>query len=215
MGTPLRPLIAIAMAGTLAVGLAACGDDDADETVAAIPVAEVENLTGVASEVILSDGFQQDLNKLKINSTLLGKATRTGDTLAFPITGGSLTYYAPGTRDPFVESNILHENSGLQLKRGNNTVALRNFVIDGGASLLYGDVRVNGKKTGENVPLFFLDGRTLEPLRTTDAGTAVLEGTTVSLTAEAAQVLNDTYNTEALSEFHPVGRAEIVVQMPA
>ena len=215
MNTPLRPLVAIAMAGTLTFGLAACGDDDTDDTVAAIPVAEVENLTGVASEVILSDGFQQDLNKLKINSKLLGKATRTGDTLAFPITGGSLTYYAPGTRDPFVESNILHENSGLQFMKGKTKVDLRNFVIDAGASLLYGDVRVNGKKTGENVPLFFLDGRTLEPLQTTDAGTAVLEGATVSLTAEAAQLLNDTFNTEAMSEFHPVGRAEVVVQLPA
>lgn len=215
MNTPLRPLVAIAMAGTLTFGLAACGDDDTDDTVAAIPVAEVESLTGVASEVILSDSFQQDLNKLRINSKVLGKAKRTGDTLAFPITGGSLTYYAPGTRDPFVESNILHENSGLQFKRGKPKVDLRNFVIDAGASLLYGDVRVNGKKTGENVPLFFLDGRTLEPLQTTDAGTAVLEGATVSLTAEAAQLLNDTFNTEALSEFHPVGRAEVVVQLPA
>lgn len=214
MNTVLRPLVAIAMAGTMTLGLTACGDDDADDAVAVVPVVEVENLSGVASEVILSDSFQQGLNKLKINSRVLGKAKRTGDTLSFPITGGSVTYFAPGTRDPFVESNILHENSGLRLKRGNITVDLRNFVIDAGASTLTADVRVNGKLAADNAPVFFLDGRTLEPLQTTDAGTAVLEGTTVSLTAEAAKLLNDTYNTDALSEYYPVGRAEIVLQLP-
>lgn len=214
MNTDLRPLVAVVMAGTLTLGLAGCGDDG-DDTVPAVPVVEVENLSGVASEIILADSFQQALNKLKINSKVLGQANRTGDTLSFPITGGSATYYAPGTRDPFVESNILHQNSGLRLKRGNIRVDLRNFVIDAGASMLYGDIRVNGKPAAESAPLFFLDGRTLEPLQTTEAGTAVLEGTTVTLTAKAAKLLKDTYNTDALMEYTPVGRAEIVLTLPA
>ena len=48
-----------------------------------------------------------------------------------------------------------------------------------------------------------------------EEGTAVLEGTTVSLTAEAAELLNMTFGTDALAEFFLVGVAEITLELPA
>ena len=43
----------------------------------------------------------------------------------------------------------------------------------------------------------------------------MLEGTTVSLTAEAAELLNTTFGVDALTEFFLVGVAEITLQLPA
>ena len=74
----------------------------------------------------------------------------------------------------------------------------------------------NGTVAAESAPLFFLDGRTLKPLQVNkDEGTAVLEGTTVSLTKEAADLLNKTYKVDALKEFFPVGVAKITVKLPS
>jgi len=79
-------------------------------------------------------------------------------------------------------------------------------------------VAVNGKPfpaPDTEVPLFFLDGSTLNPLQVNEAqGTAVLEGTTVKLTKTAADALNMVFMTDALTEFFTVGIAEITVALP-
>ena len=61
-------------------------------------------------------------------------------------------------------------------------------------------------------PLFFLDGRTLQPLKTAGS-TAVLQGTTVKLKAEAASLLNDTFGTDALKGGLVIGVAKITVNV--
>ncbi len=74
---------------------------------------------------------------------------------------------------------------------------------------------VDGEVFAESAPLFFLDGRTLKPLQVNEAeGTAILEGTTVSLTKTAADALNMVFETDALAEFFKVGIAEITVALP-
>ena len=81
--------------------------------------------------------------------------------------------------------------------------------------MLTGKVTVDGAVFAESAPLFFLDGRTLNPLEVNEAaGTAVLEGTTVSLTKTAADALNMVFETDALAEFFKVGIAEITVDLP-
>ena len=68
----------------------------------------------------------------------------------------------------------------------------------------------------ESAPLFFLDGRTLNPLEVNEAdGTAVLEGTTVKLKAEAAELLNTTFGVDALQEGLVIGVAEITINTSA
>jgi hypothetical protein len=77
--------------------------------------------------------------------------------------------------------------------------------------VLTGKVAVDGQVAAESAPLFFLDGRTLKPLETKDDGTAVLEGTTVKLKQEAADLLNQTFGTDALKAGFVIGVAKITV----
>lgn len=224
MRTPLRSLAALTVATTLSFGLVACGDDedagqDAAPSPAAAPVADLDGLTGVQTEVIVDAGFLAGLESLMVTPGVVGDATLQDGTLAFPITGGSATYYEPGSRDPYVESNILHEGSGISLTAGTGSdatvVELTDFVVDAGTSMLMGDVSANGEEAAADAPLFFLDGSTLEPLEVDEeAGTAVLFGTTVSLTDAAATLLNETFGTDALTEFFTVGVARITLALP-
>lgn len=199
-------------------GLAACGNDDkAAEPVAATdvkPVAALTNLTGKMTQVEVDPGFLAGLTSLKLTPGVVGTATLKGGVLSFPITGGSATYYTPGSRTPYVESSIKHDGSGISLTNGKTKVELTNFVVDAGTSMLMGDVSANGKSVVKGAPLMFLDGRTLEPLKVDEAaGTGVLYGTTVSLTKAAADLLDKTYGTDALTEYFKVGIARITLKL--
>ena len=103
-----------------------------------------------------------------------------------------------------------HDGSGLSLTGGGKKVELTDFVIDPGRSLLTGKVTVDGAVAAESAPLFFLDGRTLKPLQTGE-GTAILEGTTVKLKQEAADLLNQTFGVDALAGGFKIGVARITV----
>jgi hypothetical protein len=83
-------------------------------------------------------------------------------------------------------------------------------VVDPGASLLTGKVAVNGGVAVETAPLFLLDGRALQPLKTAGS-TAMPEGTTVKLKDEAATLLNDTFGTDAPAGGLVIGVAKITV----
>ena len=210
---------AAAVAGALVFGLSACGDDSkadapAAATVDAKPVASLTNLTGKMTEVVVDAGFLEGLTSLKLTPGVVGTAKLKDGTLSFPITGGNATYYTPGSRTPYVESSIKHDGSGISLTDGKTKVELTNFVVDAGTSMLTGDVSANGKSVVKGAPLFFLDGRTLEPLQVNEAkGEGVLYGTTVSLTGAAADLLNKTYGTDALTEFFKVGIARITLKL--
>ena len=205
----------------LTLGLAACGSNDDEVGVeagpaAAEPVAELTDLTGESTAVELDPAFLEGITGLMLTPATLGGATLEGATLSFPITGGSATYYEPGSRDPYVESEINHDDSGLSLTGSDGTVVeLENFVVDAGTSMLTGLVTVDGEVFAESAPLFFLDGSTLNPLDTESSpGQGILEGTTVSLTQTAADALNMVFETTALAEFFKVGIAEITLTLP-
>jgi hypothetical protein len=134
---------------------------------------------------------------------------------SFPISGGNVTYYEPGSVSPYVQGEIDH-TGGLSLTGGGKTVELTDFVVDPGASALTGTVSVDGEVAAQDAPLFFLDGRTLNPLQVNEGnGTAVLEGTTVKLKAEAADLLNKTFGVDALTEGLVIGTAKITVNTAA
>jgi hypothetical protein len=219
----IRTLAALG-AATLSLGLAACGDDEgtataaggeAAETQAAqapAPVAQVGDLTGEQTEVTLDAGFVEALTSLDVTPGPVGDAEISEQGVAsFPITGGNVTYYEPGTVSPFVQGLINHDGSGLSLEAGGKLVELENFDIDPGRSVLTGDVSVDGEEAAADAPLFFLDGRTLKPLQAGTDGTAVLEGTTVKLKAEAAELLNTTFGIDALTEGLVIGTAKITI----
>jgi hypothetical protein len=134
----------------------------------------------------------------------------------FPITGGNVAYYKPGSVSPFVQGRVDHQGSGLSLTTGATKVALEDFVVDPGTSTLTGKVMVNGTEAAASAPLFFLDGRTLQPLKVNKGnGTAVLQGTTVTLKQEAADLLNKTFKIDALKEGLKIGVAKITVNTGA
>ena len=223
----LRKSAIFATSAALALGIGACGGEEEETTATSTPaaeeqtqsaeatpepVAQIDQLTGRTTAVKLDPGFLEALTMLKVTPGPVGdaKITKQGSAV-FPITGGNVTYYEPGTVSPFVQGRIDHENSGLSLEAGGKKVELTDFVVDPGKSVLTGKVEVDGEVAAESAPLFFLDGRTLEPLKTNENGTAVLEGTTVKLKAEAADLLNQTFGIQDLQEGMEIGEAKITV----
>ena len=223
----LRTPAILATAAGLALGAAACGDDStsssgqgssASQTQASKPepVAQIDQLSGRSTAVELDSGFVDALASLKLTPGPVGDASIDGATASFPITGGNVTYYEPGTVSPYVQGEIDHDGSGLSLEGAGKTVRLTNFVVDPGASVLTGKVTVDGQEAAADAPLFFLDGRTLEPLKVNKGdGTAVLQGTSVKLKAEAADLLNQTFGVDALKEGLMIGTAKITVNTAA
>jgi hypothetical protein len=213
----LRTPAVLATTAALAFGAAACGDDSgsgdsASESSRPDPVAQIDALTGRSTAVELDGGFVGALESLKLMPGPVGDASIEGATASFPITGGNVTYFEPGTVSPFVQGEIDHDGSGLSLKGGGKTVRLTDFVVDPGRSVLTGTVTVDGEEAAASAPLFFLDGRTLDPLAVDEGdGTAVLQGTTVKLKAEAADLLNQTFGVDALEEGLVIGVATITV----
>jgi len=178
-----------------------------------MPVAQIDSLTGKTTAVKLDAGFVEALEMLKVTPGPVGdaKITEAGSAV-FPITGGNVTYFEPGSVSPYVQGMIEHEGSGLSLEAGGKKVELTDFVVDPGESVLTGTVSVDGEEAAPaGTPLFFLDGRTLEPLEAKENGTAVLQGTTVKLKAEAAELLNMTFGIEDLQEGLEIGTAKITV----
>ena len=214
----MRLTILLAVAA-LSFGVAACGDDDeqsSTSTTTPDPVAQVDQLSGRTTAVTLDAGFVEALTSLKLTPGPLGAASISNAGVAsFPITGGNVTYDEPGSVSPYVQGEIDHDGAGLSLEGGGKRVELTDFVVDPGASVLTGTVTVDGEVAAESAPLFFLDGRTLNPLEVNDNGTAVLEGTTVKLKAEAADLLNQTFGVDALTEGLVIGVAKITINTSA
>jgi hypothetical protein len=215
----IRTPAILATTTALALGAGACGSDESSSgssssasSQQAKPVAQVDQLTGRSTAVTLDAGFVDALTQLKLTPSPVGDAKISSQGVAsFPITGGNVTYFKPGSVSPFVQGEIDHDGSGLQLQGGGKTVRLTDFVVDPGASVLTGKVTVDGKEAASSAPLFFLDGRTLEPLATNPDGTAVLEGTTVKFKDESAKLLNDTFGVDALKGGLEVGVAKITI----
>jgi hypothetical protein len=216
-------LALVAAAGALALGIGACGSSDSSGTRSSDaastpePVAEISQLSGRSTGVTLDAGFVKALQSLKLTPAPVGDATiSTAGVANFPITGGNVTYYKPGTVSPYVQGTIDHAGSGLSLTGGGKKVSLTDFVVDPGTSTLTGKVSVDGKVAAENAPLFFLNGRTLKALRVDKSnGTAVLDGTTVELKDESAALLNKTFGVDALKGGLTIGIAKITVNTGA
>lgn len=218
MGTTKnRKVIAgLALAAVTAFPLAACSSSGSDASSSsskvevAKPVASIDALTGDNTQITLDAGFADALTTLKLTPGVVGTAKLENGALIFPITGGNVTYYKPGTASPYVIGQVQHEGSGLSLTAGDTKVELTNFNVDPGVSRVYGDVAVNGKTVVTSAYLFTLNGTTLKPLQS-EGDTAILEGTKVFISPVAAGLLNDTFKTDAVTKDLLVGIAKITV----
>jgi hypothetical protein len=211
-----RTIAAVALIAGTGISAAACGSSD-DTTPASSstssapkPVASIDSLTGNDTQVALDKGFVDALTALKLTPGVVGTAKLQDGALIFPITGGNVTVFKPGTVSPYVIGQIQHEGSGLSLAAGGTKVELTNLNVDPGVSRVYGDVTVNGKVAATSAYLFKLDGRTLKPL-STGSGTATLQGTKVEISPVAAPLLNKTFKTDAVKAGLLVGIAKITV----
>jgi hypothetical protein len=222
-----RKTFVAAAALSAVVGLSACSSNDTDTAQAAdssssasygrpAPVATVAAIPGGSTAVALDTGFTDALTQLGLTPGVIGGATldaATG-TVTFPMTGGEVTLYdrESGYR-PWVQGTLFHEGSGLSLTAGGTTVELTDFTIDPGKpARLFGNVSVNGQLAAPSAPLFNLDGSTLNPPTMDADGSAVLQGTTVKLSPEAAALLNQTFGTDALAGGFVIGVATVTVE---
>jgi hypothetical protein len=219
----VKGIVTLAAAATLTTSIAACSSSskssDSSSSASAsstvdpkAPLAEVDNLTGKSTSVALDSGFVAALTTLGLTPSVLGTATLANGAISFPITGGNVKYYKKGVVNPYVTGSIEHQGSGLQLTAGATNVELQNFVVNPGNSKLYGDVSVDGKAFASDVYLFNLDGSTLQPLQANAAdGTAVLTGTRVLISPDAAAALNKVFSTTAVMAGTLVGIATITI----
>ncbi len=212
-----KKIAGLAIVAIAALPLAACGSSGSDssssdsKTSVAKPVARLNDLsTGGTTAIKLDQGFVDALTSLKLTPGVVDGAKLEDGSLIFPITGGNVTYFKPGTAKPYVIGQIQHEASGLSLTAGDIKVELTNFNVDPGISRVYGDVTVNGKVAATSAFLFQLRGATLKPLQT-EGNTAILEGTKVFISPVAAGLLNKTFGTDAVTKDLLVGVAKITV----
>lgn len=220
--TLAKASLAAVLAGGATLGLGACGASSSPHLAteanqvthtAPQPTAVVKAVTGGSSAVALDSGFTSALQQLGLTPGTVGSASLNGGSVSFPITGGTVTLYDKSTGyRPFVQGVLLHEGSGLSLTAGSTTVQLTNFTIDPGApARLFGDVSVNGQLAVPSAPLFDLDGSTLKPVSMNSDGAAVLTGTRVLVSPEAAALLDKTFNTTAVKGGLLVGVATLTV----
>jgi hypothetical protein len=222
-----RKTFVAAAALSAVVGLSACSSNDTDTAQAAdngssasygrpAPAATVPAIPGGSTAVALDAGFTDALTTLGLTPGTVGGATLDGatGTITFPMTGGEVTLYdrESGYR-PWVQGTLFHEGSGLSLTAGGTTVELTDFTIDPGKpARLFGNVSVNGTLAAPSAPLFDLDGSTLNAPTMDADGSAVLQGTTVKLSDEAAALLNTTFGTDALAGGFVIGVATVTVE---
>jgi hypothetical protein len=145
----LRSPAILAASLTLALGAGACGGDDESTSSSASSqpdlVAQIDQLTGRTTAVTLDQGFVEALTSLKLTPAPVGDAKISQAGVAsFPITGGNVTSYKPGSVSPYVQGEIDH-SGGLSLTGGGKKVELTDFVVDPGASVLTGTVSVDGE----------------------------------------------------------------------
>ncbi len=209
-----KAAIGSAAAAIVALSVSACTPDTSKK-----PLATVTDLSkGKSTAVALDAGFVKDLTALKLTPSPYGTATISPQGVAtFPITAGNVAYYKPhGPVEPYVTGDIQHTGSGLNLTAGvgatATTVTLSNFDINPGTSKLYGQVSLNGKVVVANAYLFNLNGTPLKPLQKVN-GTAILQGTIVEVSPDAAALLDKTFNTTAVKPGLVVGVATITIQL--
>jgi hypothetical protein len=177
------------------------------------PVASVPEVKGGDTSVALDSGFTDALTSLGLTPGVSGSAKLADGAVSFPITAGSVTYWSPkGDYRPYVQGLLNHNGSGLTLQAGDTTVTLENFVVNPGSSKLSGDVLVNGELAASNAYLFSLHGGSLKPLQL-EGDNAILTGTTVHVSADAAKLLNSTFGTDAVKAGLLVGTATITAQI--
>ncbi|MEA2702721.1 MAG: hypothetical protein QOD63_666, partial [Actinomycetota bacterium] len=119
-------------------------------------VTSIPSLSGVGTSVKLDAGTAAALTSLGVAIAPSGSATfdAATSTITFPITSGYAEIHSDLSHKPgYILGSVDHAGSGFTLTAGPTKVALSDFVVDPGNSLLYGTVG-----GAPMVPLLDLDG---------------------------------------------------------
>jgi hypothetical protein len=168
---------------------------------------EISRISGQTTSVALDAQTAMALKSLGVAVAPEGSATFNAatSTVGFPITGGFAAIHSDKSYQPgYIDGVLIHQGSGLTFSKGGKNLTITDFVVDPGNSTLTGTV---GAKVG--VPIASLNGA---PLQVNMVGNTVhLDGTIVNLTQTAAQALDTTFGTTAVTAGLPLGVAHIIV----
>lgn len=187
--------------GTVHLDLAGTPNTYSDKTT------EIPRVPGQSTSVSLNAGTAMALKSLGVAVAPEGKATfdTATSTIGFPITGGFAAIHSDKSYQPgYIVGSLIHQGSGITFSKGGKTLSITDFVVDPGASTLTGTV---GGKVG--VPIASLNGAPVQVSMV--SGTVHLDGTIVNLTQTAAQALDTTFGTTAVTAGLPLGVAHIIV----
>jgi hypothetical protein len=150
-----------------------------------------------ATTLALDPGAGQALQSLGVEAAPVDPATAGDGGLRFPITGGKLNAKTFAGRIP--------HSGGIRLSKGSTVVELTSFTIN-----VDSDPDLTALLGGERVSILNLD---LSPL---DAGVRgrriTLAGVRATLTAGAAQALNQAFSTSAFTEGLLLGTATVAAR---
>ena len=187
-----RITLLAALVLALAIGVAACGDDDDDAAEATTDGAELV-LTGESTTLALDEATAGVLTDNGVEVAPVDPATAGDEGIAFPITGGTVEAESL--------AGTIEHSGGLVFSAGGTELEVTDFVIDTTDGVL------TATAGGDQIPLLAVDLTALE--RSDDSGTIVLEGIATSLSAEAAIALNDTFGVDIFEEGIPIGTVTV------
>jgi hypothetical protein len=158
--------------------------------------AQVE-LAGGATTLALDPGAGQALQSLGVEAAPVDPATAAGGGLSFPVTGGQLNAKSFAGR--------VSHSGGIRLSKGSTEFELTSFTIN-----VDSDPDLTALLGGERVSILNLD---LSQLDAQARGRRItLAGVRATLTAGAAQALNQAFSTSAFTEGLLLGTATVAAQ---
>lgn len=190
----LRLGLVLGVIAALGLVLAACGDDDDDDGEGAATAATELALTGDQTTLVLDSGTAGVLEQKMVTVAPIAPATAGDDGISFPITGGTI--------DAETLAGKIEHSGGLVFSAGGTELEVTDFVIDNTA---VDDPVVPLLATAgeDQIPLLAVDLSALE--RSEDGDVIVLEGIAASLTSEAADALNTTFDVAFFEEGLAIG----------
>ena len=190
--------------GVLALGLVACGDDDAPETPpntggtageeapATGSTEQPQPVTGGSTTLRIDRTALRVLETVGVEVTALDEATGSDGEFTFPITGGSIDVDTP--------SGTIEHDGGLRFSAAGRTLDARDLVIRPGEDVMTAVV------AGERVPLLAVDVGAI-PVPTDDA--IVLPGRAAAFTDDAIPTLEDALGVELPDAALQLGQIDI------
>lgn len=167
-------------------------------------IAELAQLSGDVMTLDLDSGTQAALARLRITTRAEGTAQLVGDTLAFPITGGTAVLQATKTGSQRPAGVMLDQGSGLTFVRGDISVTAHDLVVNPGTSTVDATV---GYMAG--LPLFSLVEAGDQIAMS--AGTWHLDAMQMTLTPLAANALNQAFGVSSLRAGMVIGVVHLIL----